>query len=107
MVQDLMKRMVCIELLDMQLRQIKLHIFGDVNTRREYIHVKDAAKASAECLNKFNNKTINITGNETLKITDLLEIIREILGIKLKIKLLIKNKKVITLWFHIISMMIL
>ena len=49
----------------------KVTYFGDVNTRREYIHVKDAAKASAECLNKFNNKTINITGNETLKITDL------------------------------------
>lgn len=71
----------------------KVTYFGDVNTRREYIHVKDAAKASAECLNKFNNKTINITGNETLKITDLLAIIREILGIKLKIKVVNKKQK--------------
>jgi len=67
--------------------------FGDINTRREYIHVNDAAKASLECLNNFNNKTINITGNETLKITDLLEIIREIIGINSKIKVVNKKQK--------------
>ena len=75
------------------LKTKKVTYFGDINTRREYIHVLDAAKASLKCLNNFNNKTINITGNDSLKITDLLEIIREIIGINSKIKVVNKKQK--------------
>ena len=67
--------------------------YGDINSRREYIHVADAAKASLECLDKFDNKIINITGNQSLKITDLLRMIKEIIGIKKKIKIVNHKQK--------------
>ena len=41
--------------------------------------------------NEFNKKTIIITGRETTKVSDLLEIIREILNIKKKVKYKKKN----------------
>ena len=53
----------------------------------------DAAKASSDCLKRFDNKIINITGNQSLKVTDLLEIVREILNIKNKIKVINKKQK--------------
>ena len=39
------------------------------------------------------NKTIKITGNQSLKVTDLLETVREILKIKKKIKVINKKQK--------------
>ena len=71
----------------------KVIYYGDLNAQREYIHVDDAAKASSDCLKRFDNKIINITGNQSLKVTDLLEIVREILNIKNKIKVINKKQK--------------
>ena len=71
----------------------KVIYYGDLNAHREYIHVDDAAKASSDCLKRFDNKIINITGNQSLKVTDLLEIVREILNIKNKIKVINKKQK--------------
>lgn len=71
----------------------KVIYYGDLNAQREYIHVDDAAKASSDCLKRFENKIINITGNQSLKVTDLLEIVREILNIKKKIKVINKKQK--------------
>ena len=31
----------------------ELIYYGDINSRREYIHVEDAAKASLNCLKNF------------------------------------------------------
>lgn len=75
------------------LKTKKVKYYGNVNTRREYIHVDDAALASIECLSKFDNEILNIIGNQSLKITDLLEIIREILDIKTKIIIINKKQK--------------
>ena len=67
---------------------------GDINSTREYIHVFDAAKASIEILDKkYKNKSINITGHQTIKIIDLLKIIKEIMSIKKPIKI-IKKKNI-------------
>ena len=52
---------------------------GDGEELREYIHVKDAARLSVEGLKeKFNNKHLIITGNQQIKVKDLLTMIKEI-----------------------------
>jgi len=53
---------------------------------REYIHVKDAAALSVEALKpQFNNQSVILTGNESMKYRDLLEMIKEMLGNKIEI----------------------
>lgn len=65
---------------------------GDIKSSREYIHVRDAAKSTVELFEKkLINKVVNITGHQTIKIIDLLDMIKEILQIKKKVKFL--NKK--------------
>lgn len=71
----------------------KVIYYGDINSQREYIHVQDAARAAIDCLINFNNKIINITGNQSLRIIDVLEIIREILNLKTNIKVINKKQK--------------
>ena len=65
----------------------KIYFEGDVEAVREYIHVQDAAKASIEILNKrFENISINITGQQSITMMNLLKILKEILSIKKPIK---------------------
>jgi len=71
-----------------------LSYLGSKNSVREYIHVKDAAKASADILKKkFRNQYIILTGKEKIKVYDFLKILAKILKIKKKIKFL--NKKLL------------
>ena len=59
---------------------------GYSDSQREYIHIFDAARICAKILNpEFDNKILNITGKETVLISDLLKIIKDILKIKQKI----------------------
>jgi len=59
---------------------------GDGEEIRDYIHVKDAAKASVEILtNEFINSHIMIKGTQTIKVKELLSMINEILGNKVEI----------------------
>ena len=52
---------------------------GDGKEIREYIHVKDAARLSVDALDdKFKNKHLIITGNQQIKVKDLLMMIKEI-----------------------------
>ena len=47
---------------------------------RSYIHVKDAAKCSVDILSdEFKNQYVMLTGNQSIKINDLLNMIREML----------------------------
>ena len=65
---------------------------GDGEEVRQYIHVIDAARLCLEVIKpKYKNQYINITGNEILKVKDLLLLIKEIFEIKLKL-FLIKEK---------------
>ena len=60
---------------------------GDGEEIREYIHVKDAAGLSLDALdNKFKNKHLIITGNEQIKVKDLLIMIKEIFNGDIEIK---------------------
>ena len=59
---------------------------GDGNEVRDYIHVKDAAKASVEILtDEFINSHIMIKGTQTIKVKELLLMINEIMGNKIEI----------------------
>jgi UDP-glucose 4-epimerase len=59
---------------------------GDGEEIREYVHVKDAAKLSVDILDeKYTNRHLIITGNEPMKIKDLLVMVKEILQGKLSV----------------------
>jgi UDP-glucose 4-epimerase len=54
---------------------------GSSETLREYIHVQDAARASVVVLDdEFCNASIVLTGQEPMRVRDMLEMLREILG---------------------------
>lgn len=56
---------------------------GSPDTLREYIHVEDAARASVAALNDdFRNQSVVLTGQEPMRVLDLLEMLAEILGLK-------------------------
>lgn len=54
---------------------------GSAENFREYIHVEDAAKASVVALgDDFKNQSVILTGQEPMKVIDLLKMLAEILG---------------------------
>lgn len=64
----------------------KIDFYGSGNEVREYIHVLDAAKICVEILNdKFSGQTLTITGHNRIRLSELLDMINEILGNKIKI----------------------
>ena len=55
---------------------------GSVDALREYIHVEDAARASVAALSEdFRNESVVLTGQEAMRVVDLLEMLSEILGL--------------------------
>ena len=59
----------------------ELRYEGSRDTLREYIHVLDAAQASVAALGEdFVNQSVVLTGQEPMRVLDLLEMLREILG---------------------------
>lgn len=55
---------------------------GSPDTLREYIHVEDAARASVAALGEeFRNQSVVLTGQEPMRVLDLLEMLAEILGL--------------------------
>jgi UDP-glucose 4-epimerase len=56
---------------------------GNIDSVREYIHVEDAAKASVLALGKdFRNQHVVLTGQERMKVLDMLKMLAEILGME-------------------------
>ena len=56
---------------------------GNQEAMREYIHVEDAARASIAALGDgFKNQHVVLTGQEAMRVIDLLKMLAEILGIK-------------------------
>jgi len=56
---------------------------GSPDSLREYIHVEDAAGASVAALNDdFRNQSVVLTGQEPMRVLDLLGMLAEILGLK-------------------------
>jgi UDP-glucose 4-epimerase len=55
---------------------------GSPDSLREYIHVEDAARASVAALGEeFRNQSVVLTGQEPMRVLDLLKMLSEILGI--------------------------
>ena len=64
----------------------RLDYDGSGKERREYIHVKDAARLSVDVLDKeHKNRAITVTGTQSLNSSELLEMIFEIAGIEQEI----------------------
>ena len=55
---------------------------GSAEAMREYIHVEDAARASVAALaEEFKNQHVVLTGQEPMRVVDLLKMLAEILGL--------------------------
>lgn len=66
---------------------------GDGDEIREYIHAYDAARGSIEILSRdFENQYVIITGNQQMKVKDMLLMIREMLDNKITIHYKKPNK---------------
>jgi UDP-glucose 4-epimerase len=66
---------------------------GSPESMREYIHVEDAALASITALgNEFLNQHVILTGQEQMKVIDLLKMLAEILGLPQDATKFIKSK---------------
>ncbi len=62
---------------------------GDGEEIREYIHVHDAARISADLLDEqYRNQYVIVSGNQGIKIKDLLTMVREMLNNTIEIKYL-------------------
>jgi len=60
---------------------------GSLDSLREYIHVEDAALASVAALNDdFRNQSVVLTGQEPMRVLDMLEMLAEILGLRDAVK---------------------
>ena len=67
----------------------KIQRKGDGNEVRDYINVIDAANASVDVLdNEYLNKYVMITGPQTMKVKEILEMIKEILNNDIEIEYL-------------------
>lgn len=71
-----------LKILKKAIKDKRLIYEGHQDTTREYIHVLDAAEATVLSLNaSFKNQTLTLTGQQTIKVIDLLKMIGEILNI--------------------------
>jgi UDP-glucose 4-epimerase len=60
---------------------------GSPDALREYIHVEDAAKASVIAMDDdFRNQSVILTGQEPMRVVDLLKMLAEILGFPDKVE---------------------
>jgi len=60
----------------------KLRYGGHPESMREYIHVDDAARASVVALgDEFKNESVVLTGQEPMRVFDMLKMLAEIMGI--------------------------
>lgn len=73
----------------------KLYYEGNLNSLREYIHVKDAANLSIKVLDKkYVNKKVILTGSQNIKMSDLMLMVGEILNLRNKKIYFSKNKRI-------------
>ena len=69
-------------IVDSALKSGKIQYKGDIESMREYIHVEDAARASISILDQeFKNDSVILTGQEPMRVLDLLKMLAEIMNI--------------------------
>ena len=80
--------------LQQALKENKITRQGDGKELREYIHIYDAAKLSVKILDeKYKNEYVMITGNQQLQIKHLMEMIKEIMGNRIKLEFVDSNEE--------------
>lgn len=81
------KRNFIYQVLKQALQEGQIVREGDGEDIREYIHIHDAAQCSVDILSEeFKNQYVIITGNQQMKVNDVLIMIKEILNNKIEIK---------------------
>jgi len=71
----------------------KIQYNGTGDELREYIHVKDAAKLSADILAKeYENKAVTISGVQSLTSSQLIRLIFEVVGVPVDLQLLPESR---------------
>tara|TARA_B100000029_G_C17574220_1_gene957639 strand:+ start:1483 stop:2355 length:873 start_codon:yes stop_codon:yes gene_type:complete len=81
------------QIVDNALKNKEVSYIGTSKTIREYIHVRDAAKATVDILNnKYKNQHMMITGKSKIKLPYFLRTLSKILKIRKKIRF--KNKRI-------------
>jgi len=81
-------------LLKQAVQEGKIAYHGTGEEIREFIHVRDAAQSSVNILTpEFENQYIILTGTQTMRYRELLEMIREMLGNKIAIEILPRDRK--------------
>ena len=81
-------------LLKQAIEEEKITYHGTGDEMRELIHVRDAAQASVKILeSEFENQNIILTGTQTLRYSELLEMIREMLNNKVSIEMVPSQRK--------------
>jgi len=74
-------------LLSQALKEERVVRYGDGEEIREYIHVFDAARCSVDVLSKgYINQHVIISGNQQIRIKDLLIMLKEIMGNRIDIE---------------------
>ncbi len=77
------KRNMVYQFLRQALTEGKIVYAGTGEEEREFIHVEDAARASAEILGKeYENRCIVLSGRQSMRMKDFLIMIREMMGNK-------------------------
>ena len=72
----------------------KIRYEGSGEEVREFIHVIDAAEQSVQILDKqYENQYIILTGTEKMKYKDLIKMVNEMMGNKLEIEFVNRNKR--------------
>lgn len=70
--------------IDKMLKSERPIIFGDGNQTRDFVYVKDVAKANLLALEKGDNEVVNISTNKPTSINELVEIMNKIMNISLE-----------------------
>ena len=69
------------------IRNEEITIHGDGTQTRQFIYVKDLAAGNVACLDsKAENQIFNINGSEVIKVTDIINVLEEILEKKAKVR---------------------
>lgn len=69
------------------LRDRRIVVEGAGDEQREYVHVSDVSRASVEILSpEFRNQHVVLTGHHPMRVRDLLEMIREMVGPDVRIE---------------------
>lgn len=81
------KRNIVYQFLNQALIEGKIVYSGTGDEQREFIHVEDAARASVEILRKeYENEYIILTGRQSMRMKDFLNMIKEMMGNKIDIE---------------------